>query len=236
MAWVAVMAGTAIAGSVVSGVGSIISGNARADADKAAAAGDLFAGQAAKDGAYFKAAALEQGGVFAKREADFTAEQLDMEANNARAAGQRQAMEKRRDATLALSTLIARAASSGGGATDPTIRNIAYNVAERGEYQALAEMFTGETTRIGLKNQAAAVRYTGAAKKYASQVEAVASRYGGDTGLAAGTMRANAANNAAGSDMLAGLASGTGTILGGIGSAYKTYGRPPYGTGTGGLY
>lgn len=132
-----------IAGTALSAA-STISG-AKAQSDSEIAAGD---------------AQLEQS--FAQqRDLDFEADQLDNNAKQERATGQRNALEARRESRLAQSTLQARAASSGGGATDPTVLDLAAGLAGRGEYQSLLAMASGENAAVGLEEQARGNRITG---------------------------------------------------------------------------
>lgn len=175
--------GTMLAGSFMSGFGS------------------LLGGKAARAGADMKASALEQGGILSEQEAGFQAQQLTMAAAESRAASQREAFEKRHNAKLALSTLIARAAAGGGGVSDPTVVKIGERIAERGEYQALMDMFTGENRARGLEDQAYATRWSGAARNYGAQLDAQATRYSGKAEEKASYFKAG------------------GTILSGIGSA-----------------
>lgn len=86
--------------------------------------------------------------------AEVKAAGLRQAATESRASSQRQAMEQRRRARLALSTLTARAAAGGGSATDPGVVRLGGDIAARGEYQALAEMYTGENRARGLETEA----------------------------------------------------------------------------------
>lgn len=119
------------------------------------AMGTLAAGQSAKDASYFKAA------------------QEDQAAQESRAASQRQALEKRRQSDLALSKIQAGAAASGAGASDPGIVNLSGDVAARGEYQALTDMYTGENRARGLEDQAMGDRMTGDAAETGAKYKAV---------------------------------------------------------------
>lgn len=106
------------------------------------------------------------GGEMAAKAAEtssaFKAAQLDQAAAESRAAGQAQAFERRRQARLALSTLQARAAQ-GGDTTSPGILDLTGDIAQRGEYQALAEMYAGENRARGLMDTATATRMEGEA-------------------------------------------------------------------------
>lgn len=123
-------------------------------------------------GGVLSAAGTIAGGVASKNSADFTAAQMEQQAGESRAAGQRQAFERDRETKLALSKLQARAAASGGGASDPTVTNLAGDIAGRGEYQHLMEMYKGENRARGLEDEAMGARMTGAAKRDAAFLSA----------------------------------------------------------------
>ena len=133
-----------------------------------------------------------------KNAMDFKAAQEEQAAQESRAAAQRVAMDKRREATLLGSKLQARAAASGGGAADPGVLDLAGDIAQRGEYEALTDMYRGENRARGFLDQA------------------VASRLTGEAALAEGKAKRNAA-----------FLQAAGTIIGGTGSAYKQYKNIP---------
>lgn len=116
------------------------------------AGGTIMGGQAAA-----------QAGESAQGSANFRAKQEDMAAQQSRAAAQRMALDKGRETTLLQSKLQARAAASGGGADDPGVLNLAGDIAARGEYDSLMAMFTGEDKARGLEDQAMASRISGEA-------------------------------------------------------------------------
>lgn len=100
-------------------------------------------------------------GIGANTAAKYQAGQMDAAANESRAAGQRQGFEHQRQTNLGLSKLQAGAAASGAGADDPTIQALGGDMAGRGEYQALTDLYTGENRARGLQDQAAAKRQSG---------------------------------------------------------------------------
>jgi hypothetical protein len=116
------------------------------------AAGTIAGGKAAAD-----------AGARAKEGYDFKALQEEQAAQESRAVGQRAALEKRREARFLTSKLQARAAASGGAADDPGVIDLAGDIAERGEYDALMEMFKGENRARGLEDSATGSRMTGEA-------------------------------------------------------------------------
>lgn len=144
--------------------------------------------------------AAAQAGQYAQRSAEFTAQQQEQAAKEARAVGQRSAFEKRREGELLNSKLQARAAASGGGASDPTVLDLSGDIAQRGEYDALTEMFKGESRARGLLDGAEASRMQGAAALYEGQAKRRASHL-----------------------------SAAGTIIGGAGSMFNQYRGAPKG-------
>lgn len=163
------MTALAVGGGALSAGGTIMGGNAAAQA-----------GQSQQQAQYFKAT------------------QEDMAAQESRASSQRTALDKGRDTTLLLSKLQANAASSGGGASDPGVLNIAGDIAGRGEYESLLDMYKGENRARGLED------------------EATGSRMTGDAALAEGKAKQSAS-----------YLSAAGTLIGSAGSAYRSYNKIP---------
>jgi hypothetical protein len=108
------------------------------------------------------------------------------------------ALEKDRQATLLQSTLQANAAASGGGAADPTVIGLGQDIAGRGEYQSLMDMYTGENRARGIEDQAIGSRLTGDAQQAEGEAKRTAS-----------------------------YLSAAGTLVGSAGSAYRTYNKIP---------
>lgn len=158
-----------VAGGALSAGGTLIGGQAAADA-----------GESARGAQYFKAT------------------QEDMAAQESRAAAQRASLDKGRETTLLLSKLQAGAASGGGGASDPTILNLAEGIAGRGEYESLLDMYKGENRARGLQDEATGSRLTGDAAKAEGDAKKTAS-----------------------------YLSAAGTLIGSAGSAYRTYNKIP---------
>lgn len=142
--------------------------------------------------------AAKSAGEAQQSSMDYRAAQEEQAAQESRAVGQRRMFEKQREGRFALSALQARAAAGGGGADDPTVLNLGGDIAARSEYDALFEMYKGENRALGLEGSA------------------VASRMSGDAAAAEGRSKKTASYLSAG-----------GTILGGIGSAYRTYKNIP---------
>lgn len=157
-----------VASGALTAAGTVMGGNAAA-----------AAGSAQKGAAYFKAA------------------QEDQAAQESRAASQRSAFEKNRQVGLLQSKLQANAAASGGSASDAGVINLAQDIAGRGEYQSLMDMYTGENRARGIEDQA------------------IGSRLTGDAAQAEGEAKRSAS-----------YLSAAGTLIGSAGSAYKTYKAP----------
>lgn len=167
------MVATAAAGAV-SAVGSIAAGNAQAA---------MAASRAA----------------FEKQAADVEARRLDIRANDEMALAQRDMLQLNRQKNMALSSLQARAASSGFTATDPTTLAIADEIQRYGTLQEQMALFGGTVRADDMRFGADAKRYSGAAGV------SLASQYGD-------AVRQNAAFTAAG------------TILGTMSSLAGRYG------------
>lgn len=85
-------------------------------------------------------------------------------ANEERAAASRRAADRRQERDIAQSALQARAAASGGGASDPTIIKLGQGIETEGTYQALVERYIGEVRGQNLETQANLTEFEGRAK------------------------------------------------------------------------
>jgi hypothetical protein len=139
--------------------GSVMAADAVMEAGRSA---DTLAGMTS-DALRASGVASEEAGLRAQQSYEFKAAQETIAAGEARATGQRGMFEKQRDTRLLLSRLQARAAASGGSADDPSILALAGQIAQRGEYSALTDMYAGETRALGLEDMAVSDRMTGAA-------------------------------------------------------------------------
>lgn len=131
-------------------------------ATAATVGGNLVAGAGSLIGGEMSASGTEAAG-------DLKAQQLGMQATESRAAGQRQMFEQQRKAKLALSSLRARSAMTGNASDTDTIK-LAGDIGNRGDYLALAEMYTGENRARGLEDEAAATLWSSKAKAKATRV------------------------------------------------------------------
>ena len=123
-------------------------------------------------------------GKAAQQEANYEAQQLDIEAKNRQAKAQVEAGELRRRKDLALSNLQANAAASGFSATDPTSLALADEIARYGTYQEQLAQYGGTSERAGLEAQAEGRRISGKAARIGSRYSAAGTILGGVSSLA----------------------------------------------------
>ncbi len=128
------------------------------------AAGTIYAGSQAKAAANDQAKAMEQKG--------------EQEV----AIAQRKARESRREKQLVLSRQRAVAAASGGGVNDPTTESIMAKTEEKGEYNALLDMYNGATMRADLYREAGVARAEGQSQMTGSYINAAGTIYDGFMG------------------------------------------------------
>lgn len=142
-----------LGGMVLGGAGlvtNLIGAGAQSRGARIAADGQLAAGDSA---------AL--AGRLQREAAEFEAKQIEQNAALERASGQRLAMEKRLAKTFAIGTAQTRAAASGVNAGTGSALQNEIELEQRGEYQALMDLFNGESAATGLTNKAIAVRHQG---------------------------------------------------------------------------
>ena len=108
-------------------------------------------------------------------EANYQAAQLNQNASQALASSQRQALDTTQRTNLAISTATARAGASGAAPDVGSAVANAGELAQRGSYQALTDMFNGQSKATGLENEASGVRYTGDVEEYEGEEKEKAS-------------------------------------------------------------
>lgn len=153
----------------------------------------------AKNASDKQAKAAKEAGEEQQQYANFQATQLRAKANDTQASAQRQAIDQRKQAQLAISRATALAAASGGGAADPTVTNILGNLAGEGEYNALSTLYEGDTEAQGYRDQA-------------------------DETEQSGIFDAGAANQRASALSSAGTMTAIGSVAQGAGSFFSKYG------------
>lgn len=135
------------------------------------AAGGAMGGASTLAGGSF----AKTAGYMQKQAADYQATQIEQNATQAIASGQRQMMDTQLKTNMAVSTSRANAAASGGAADTGSAVENEGQIAQRGGYQALMDMFNGQSTATGLENQAKGVRYSGELAKMEGEAKQKAS-------------------------------------------------------------
>jgi hypothetical protein len=115
--------------------------------------------------------------------AEFTAVQLEKQASDAMASAQRRAWNEDRATKYLASETLARAAASGGGASDPTVINIIARQAEEGAYRQQVALYEGASRDQVLRLQAMAKRFEGGSQRAAKEGEARGTMFGAGTNL-----------------------------------------------------
>lgn len=143
-----------------------------------------------------KASALWRSGSAASAEGNaiarakgFEAEQLRVRAGQERAASQRRMLAEKKKEGLVQSALQARAAASGGG-SDPSVVDLAGDIAAEGKYRAMTALYEGESLARSLESGAdlktfegAEARRAGKIKKQSRRMSAFTTLLGGGGGL-----------------------------------------------------
>ncbi|MDE2439843.1 MAG: hypothetical protein KGP14_02370 [Betaproteobacteria bacterium] len=112
-------------------------------------------------GGLVSAAGSVLGGIAAANQADGQAKAMDIAANEASAVGQRNAIQRQREANYVLSRQRSVAAASGGSASDPTVVDLMAKTGVEGDYQAKSAIYEGDTRRDNLNYQADLTRMQG---------------------------------------------------------------------------
>lgn len=124
-----------------------------------------------------------QAGKEASDLAGYQADQLRANASDAQAAGQRAAYNEDEKTKLVMSEALARAAASGGGASDPTVVSILAKTASEGAYRRAVALYSGDSRAQGMEQQADVAEYQGKNAKVNAGLSAGAQLYGAGTTL-----------------------------------------------------
>lgn len=130
-------------------------------------------------GSVLSAAGQYQAGRARKAADYFEAGQLEQNAGQVQASSQRSAMEQERQGKLIQSRALAMAASSGGGASDPTVVRIMANLAGETQYRKMTDLYEGEERARQMRLQAAADRVSGDQAEMAGYLGAAGTAIGG---------------------------------------------------------
>lgn len=122
--------------------------------------------------------AAAAAGQSEQQASDYSALVLTQQAGQVRAASQAQVVNSNLQTAYVQSTVRARAAASGGSATDPTVVNLQGQIGARGEYNALSELYTGEEKARGEENQASLDIFTGEQQAAAGKAKQTAGYIG----------------------------------------------------------
>lgn len=128
-------------------------------------------GATAAGGAVTAAGTLA-GGKAAETAGEMTKQADEMAAEQSFAAGQRKSLDTQERTRMAMSTATARAGANGVDAGSGSPLATVGDIAKRGSYQALMDMFNGESEATNLRNSGAAAEYGGKMQKQASYLSA----------------------------------------------------------------
>jgi hypothetical protein len=124
------------------------------------------------------AAGTLAGGSYAKTAGDMQrtaaysqAEQVENNAAQTFASGQRKMLDTQEKTRALISSSTARAAASGVNAGVGSPATNAGDIEQRGSYHALMDMFNGASAATGMRNQAAAIRYSGDIAEYEGEAK-----------------------------------------------------------------
>lgn len=123
-------------------------------------------------GTLLSAKGQRKQGAAAQWAADIEASQLQRRAKQVKATSQRSAQEADRQGRLQQSRALAVAASSGGGASDPTIMNHMAQLAAESNYRKMISLYEGEEEAFQLEKQAEATKKGGGLARQAGNIGA----------------------------------------------------------------
>lgn len=114
--------------------------------------------------------ASKDEGVATQRAKMFEAQQLETRAGQERAASQRKMLAEKKREKLVQSALQARSAASGG-ASDPSVVDLASDIAAEGKYRAMTALYEGDDLARSLENMASVKNYEGAEARRAGEIK-----------------------------------------------------------------
>jgi len=104
--------------------------------------------------------------------AEVEAQQRRQQAGEARAASQREAIQRAREARLLQSRQQAVAAASGGGAADPTVVRLMAQTGAQGRYNTASALYEGEARGRAFEYAGEMSRWQGRQQRTASYIDA----------------------------------------------------------------
>lgn len=123
-------------------------------------------------GGAISASSTLAGGRMANQVGQVTQQALTAEGASALASSQRQALDTAQRARLAISSSTARASASGVNAGTGSPAENAGDIAKRGSYQALMDMYNGESRQQALDFEGQEAAWEGQQKQSASRLAA----------------------------------------------------------------
>jgi len=123
-------------------------------------------------GGAMSAAGTLAGGGAAQQAGEFTKNMDIQNASQALASGQRKSLDTQDKTRMLESTATARAGASGVDAGVGSPASTVGDIAQRGSYHALMDMFNGQSEAVGLQNQGTIAEWEGNQKKSESQLAA----------------------------------------------------------------
>ena len=124
-------------------------------------------------GSLLKASGTISAGKAQQANLNFQASQLEQQAGQTVAGATYAMQEPIRQGEYLASTALARAAASGGGASDPTIVNDIARINQEAHYRALVALYNGQEQAAGMMDQAQVLRNEGRAAKKAAKLKAL---------------------------------------------------------------
>lgn len=167
--------------------------------------GALISGAGTILGAVSQSSAMKAQGEADVARARIEAEWAERRALEEKSAGQRNANAAMRRGDLAQSRLVARAAASGSGVSDPTVANLYGGIEQEARYSAGMETAAAGQKAAGLQYQA-------------------------DLGVWGANANQNIKEHAADGILVSGILSGMGSMIGGVGKAGGMPSQGAYGS------
>jgi len=133
-------------------------------------------------------ASLDEGQQ-ARAAADYRAAQMRINAGQAQAASQREALSADEQAKRIASRALAVAAASGGGASDPTVVHLIAGIAAEGSYRQALALYQGDERARAMNMQADATQYEGELAENAGMRNAIGGLVGAGAAATRGIAR-----------------------------------------------
>lgn len=137
-------------------------------------------------GMFMQGQSYLQHGAAQATAARFAGDQMRMNASDAIGASDRTAYDIQRQADYIASTQLARAAASGGGASDPTVMNLIARTKGEAAYKQAIALYEGQSRARSLRMGAAGEEFTGRDEMRQGRLAAFGASIGSASVLAKG--------------------------------------------------